>query len=60
MQKPTLHTTLPPSAKNSREAILEVKLSNLVWAVARAMPKPASATKPMAKKDPVPGPKKPS
>ncbi|MOA47834.1 hypothetical protein D3C78_1705060 [compost metagenome] len=60
MQKPTLHTTLPPRAKNSREAMLEVKLSSLVWAVALAMPKPARATKPMAKKEPVPGPKKPS
>ncbi|MNC66156.1 hypothetical protein D3C75_1165260 [compost metagenome] len=30
MQKPTLHTTLPPRAKNSREAMLEVKLSSLV------------------------------
>jgi hypothetical protein len=46
--------------KKSREAMLEVKLSSLVWAVARAMPKPARATKPMAKNDPVPGPKKPS
>ena len=45
---------LAPRVKKSREAMLEVKLSSLVWAVARAMPKPARATKPMAKTTPCP------
>ena len=57
---PNAHNTFPPSAKKSNDAILVAKFSTLACAVALANPKPASETNAIAKKLPVPGPKKPS
>ncbi len=60
MTKPTCHNIFPPSMKNINDAMLEVKFSNLLYAVALARLKPARATKEMARNEPVPGPKNPS
>ncbi|MNT83138.1 hypothetical protein D3C72_2229610 [compost metagenome] len=53
-------TTWPPAARTTMPTTLLIRFSALVWAVARVSPMPSSMTRLSAKKDPVPGPKKPS
>lgn len=57
MIRPTCHNIFPPNMKKINEAMLEVKFSNLLYAVALARLKPARATKDIARNEPVPGPK---
>ena len=60
MIRPTAHNTWPPMANTTTDTRLLEKFSALVWAVARVSPMPIRVTRARAKKDPAPGPKKPS
>ena len=52
--------TFPAAMNNTAATTLLVRLSALVWPVARDKPSPTSATRLAARKLPVPGPKNPS